>query len=51
MSPTICEKLLRNWIRGLGTEWAGRAIEKKINVFSNRIKRSKLTLDTGRYVS
>jgi hypothetical protein len=27
-SPTICEKWLRNWIRGLGPEWAGRAIEK-----------------------
>jgi hypothetical protein len=28
-SPTICEKWLRNWIRGQGPEWAGRAIEKK----------------------
>jgi hypothetical protein len=28
-SPTIYEKLLRNWIRGQDPEWAGKAIEKK----------------------
>jgi hypothetical protein len=28
-SPTVCEKWLRNRIRGLVTEWAGRAIEKR----------------------
>jgi hypothetical protein len=28
-SPTVCEKLLRNWRRGRGPEWTGRAIEKK----------------------
>jgi hypothetical protein len=27
-SPTVCEKWLRNWIRGLGSEWAGKAIKK-----------------------
>jgi hypothetical protein len=27
--PTVCEKWLRNWIRGLGPEWAGKAIEIK----------------------
>jgi hypothetical protein len=27
-SPTVCEKWLRNWIRGQGREWAGRVIEK-----------------------
>jgi hypothetical protein len=28
-SPTVCEKWLRNWIRGQGPVWAGRAIEKE----------------------
>jgi hypothetical protein len=29
-SSTVCEKWLRNWTRGQGTEWTGRAIEKNI---------------------
>jgi hypothetical protein len=31
-SPTVCEKWLRNWIRGLDPEWAGRTIEKNIHI-------------------
>jgi hypothetical protein len=30
-SPIISEKWLRNWIRGLGSEWAGRTIENKFS--------------------
>jgi hypothetical protein len=30
---TICEKWLRNWIRCLGPEWAGRAIEKENSIY------------------
>jgi hypothetical protein len=30
-SPTVCELLIWNRIRGLGAEWAGRATEKKVS--------------------
>jgi hypothetical protein len=33
-SPTVCEKWLRNWIRGQGPQWAGTAIEKEMVKYS-----------------
>jgi hypothetical protein len=44
--PTVCEKWLRNWIRGLGPEWAGRAICEKIvkkKTQENEMGRTMLT--------
>jgi hypothetical protein len=38
-SSTVCEKWLRNWIRGQCPEWAERAIEKKTEVVAYDVER------------